>query len=282
MSPQFFESNLVASQAPRYLRTMGNLRPNVGNLRRPVSAISANLTADYACLWRFLFTASPALHSLINVRQKHLFGSTTASFAGVHVRMGDGARGSAFARGTVPRTDVRTSLRKELVSISCMQRLAAPLSLFVATDNALLKQGLRNASLAEEADIDFKRVRTQGCTSCMANPVRLHHHASFSRESITDIFLEIGLLARAQCLYIWSPGAGVRPTKRASMTDFGGSEMYSQFGLTAAAWAGNPGRTEGAMVTARACNWSERRVLCRADYDRLERLPTAALDFTEK
>eukprot|EP00966_Prymnesium_polylepis_P012109 278143-Prymnesium_polylepis.1 len=63
-----------------------------------------------------------------------------------------------------------------------MQRLAAPLPLFVATDNALLKTGLRNASILghESSAIDFSRVRTQGCDSCMSNPVRLHRHASFS------------------------------------------------------------------------------------------------------
>jgi hypothetical protein len=92
----------------------------------------------------------------------------------------------------------------------------------------------------------------------------------------------MGLLARAACLYVWSPGAGVRPTQRVSMLDFGGSAEFSQFGITAAAWAGNAGRTESEMVGARACNWTERKALCRAEYGSLSKLPLRALDFTEK
>eukprot|EP00966_Prymnesium_polylepis_P047528 1100383-Prymnesium_polylepis.1 len=53
----------LGSPQQRFVRVMGNLRSNMGNRRL------ANVTADYACLWRFLFDASPPLASRITSQQ---------------------------------------------------------------------------------------------------------------------------------------------------------------------------------------------------------------------
>ena len=44
----------------------------------------------------------------------------------------------------------------------------------------------------------FSDVFVQGCTDCMINPVFQH---KFSNQSVTDIFLELLLLAESTCFY---------------------------------------------------------------------------------
>ena len=44
----------------------------------------------------------------------------------------------------------------------------------------------------------FDGVHTQGCIDCMVNPVWLHN---FSDTSVSNIYLEMGLLAASSCLF---------------------------------------------------------------------------------
>ena len=53
--------------------------------------------------------------------------------------MGDGANGSAFARGDVPARHVVLSHRGAIAAVRCAKRRAGGLPLLVATDNARLK-----------------------------------------------------------------------------------------------------------------------------------------------
>jgi len=60
------------------------------------------------CLLRVLFTPSASLAATVASRQHALFGS--APYDGVHLRLGDGAKGTAFKAGTAPLKDVRMSI----------------------------------------------------------------------------------------------------------------------------------------------------------------------------
>ena len=222
-----------------------------------------------SCLWHFIFKPSEWLSRTLAERRTRIFGNASAPYDALHVRMGDAAEGVAFEERSVPRTDKRFSHLTALHMIRCVQAQST-LPLFVATDNAALKQAIQRRSLAPlslasaavakspriksrpisrgtsrgaggrgvegghagvtapylgslggsssagsshgsagsgEAALVFDNVRTQGCSDCMVNPVWLHN---FSRASVAEIYIEIGLLAQARCLFhTFSNFAGV-------------------------------------------------------------------------
>ena len=133
-----------------------------------------------------------------------MFGRDTAPYQALHVRMGDAAEGAAFDRRSVPRKDIRFSHATALHMIRCV-RAQSNLPIYVATDNAALKQAIRTRSLAplslqnaaitrgskQVASKIFDRVVTTGCVGCMINPV---WHHNFSYESVAEIYIEIGKL----------------------------------------------------------------------------------------
>lgn len=67
------------------------------------------------------------------------FGSPTARYAALHLRMGDGANGSAFAKDSVPTRHKVLNHRMALGAVRCAKRRAGGLPLLVATDNAAFK-----------------------------------------------------------------------------------------------------------------------------------------------
>lgn len=213
-----------------------------------------------SCLWHFIFKPSEWLSRTLAERRTRMFGSASEPYDALHVRMGDAAEGVAFEERSVPRTDRRFSHATALHMIRCVQAQST-LPLFVATDNAALKQAIQRRSLAHlslasaavakspkspkspksrgaggrgvegghavrhagvtapdlsslggnssagsghgsagsgEAALIFDNVMTQGCSDCMVNPV---WHHNFSRASVAEIYIEMGLLAQARCLF---------------------------------------------------------------------------------
>ena len=76
-------------------------------------------------LWSVLFRPAPRLTTLLRQRRRELFGSETSEYDAMHFRMGDGAKGSAFAVSTVPgkmQYDVRMSLPFAKATMGCARQ----------------------------------------------------------------------------------------------------------------------------------------------------------------
>jgi hypothetical protein len=86
-----------------------------------------------SCLWHFIFKPSEWLSRTLAERRTRMFGSASAPYDALHVRMGDAAEGVAFEERSVPRTDRRFSHATALHMIRCVQAQST-LPLFVATD----------------------------------------------------------------------------------------------------------------------------------------------------
>ena len=176
-----WRGRLHAPPAPvKYLRVVGNA---------PYDSTfpgDANVTAPYSTVWRFLFTPTVAMQRAVHLEREALFNHRW--YVGLHVRMGDGAPGSAFARGSVPARDVRLSYQQAVGTLEYAQAQYPGTPVLLATDNGALKAAVR-------ARKDCA-VIVRGCTDCMINPVFLHN---FSHESVVDIFMELLMLAQSYC-----------------------------------------------------------------------------------
>lgn len=86
----------------RYLRIFGNAQW-FGKISVDGFNGSATLEPSYGCMWRLLFRPSQELSSLIEARRREMFGSASAPYNALHIRMGDAAHGVAFDASTVPQ-----------------------------------------------------------------------------------------------------------------------------------------------------------------------------------
>mmetsp|Transcript_18047 Transcript_18047/g.60545 ORF Transcript_18047/g.60545 Transcript_18047/m.60545 type:complete len:250 (+) Transcript_18047:560-1309(+) len=138
------------------------------------------------CLLRALFAPSAWLAAAVEARRRELFGDSP--FEGVHLRLGDGAAGTAFRPGTVPTTDRRMTVDGAVSVMRCLAS-AGSSPVFVATDNARLKAAILagkrgggggGGSGGEEVALTRSgggrlvlppalagRFRAQGCADCM-------------------------------------------------------------------------------------------------------------------
>jgi hypothetical protein len=91
--------------------------------------------ASYGCLWNALFAASPSLAEAVAAQRSAMFGSATAPYAALHLRLGDGANGSAFDQKTVPTRHKVLSHTDAVAALRCARHLAGGRPLFVATEN---------------------------------------------------------------------------------------------------------------------------------------------------
>ena len=98
---------------------------------------------SYGCLWNTLFAASPSLARAVAQQRAAMFGSPTAPFAALHLRLGDGANGSAFDQSTVPQRHKVLSQTDAVAALRCAKHLAAGRPLFVATENGAHIQPLQ-------------------------------------------------------------------------------------------------------------------------------------------
>lgn len=168
----------------------------------------SSVTINFGFAYRYLFRPTSGFHKMLHQRRLDLFGSFHGGGPGaehvrynsMHVRMGDSAEGSQMRSNFFsPIRDVRSTLLEAAIGIWCVAS-ATPSKhpLFVATDNAALKEalaardpGLINASELLGRDA-FRRVVVTGCVDCMVNAVQKHN---FSAEGVAAIFVDAGLLA---------------------------------------------------------------------------------------
>ena len=181
--------------AQRYTRVFGNAQW-FESIRLPNGRpLNDSMAVSLSCLWRFVFTPSARLRRIIAARQAAMFGTAGRAYNALHIRMGDAAIGVAFDQRTVPQKDKRYTHAAALHMIQCVKAQSA-LPIFVATDNAALKQAIRqgrveelplkqNASGQRAVDnVDvFDGVWTQGCVCDMRSGVNrirsacVHSHA---------------------------------------------------------------------------------------------------------
>ncbi|EOD38522.1 hypothetical protein EMIHUDRAFT_251789 [Emiliania huxleyi CCMP1516] len=74
----------------------------------PSARWGSSAAPTLGCLLRALFAPSAWLAAAVEARRRELFGDSP--FEGVHLRLGDGAAGTAFRPGTVPTTDRRMTV----------------------------------------------------------------------------------------------------------------------------------------------------------------------------
>ena len=211
-----WSSDAIDEEPPRerFVRVVGNAQW-FADIRVPGLNFTAVPEPSISCLWRFVFAPSPFLRSAMSTARRAMFGSETAPYNAVHIRMGDAADGVAFDTRSVPQKDRRFVHDAALHMIRCA-KAQSPLPVFIATDNAALKRALRGRDLtplmraaaaagggsavaaAGGMAALLDGVATQGCVDCMVNPVWLHN---FSDASVVDIYVEMGLLAGGECLF---------------------------------------------------------------------------------
>jgi len=164
----------------------------------------SDLVVNFGLAYRYLFRPTTAFHRTLHQRRLDLFGSSTSAehvrYNSMHVRMGDSAEGSQMRSNfNSPIRDVRSTLLEAAIGIWCVAS-ATPSKhpLFVATDNAALKEALaaRDPALINASGLlgrdAFRRVVVTGCVDCMVNAVQKHN---FSAEGVAAIFVDAGLLA---------------------------------------------------------------------------------------
>lgn len=186
--------------AVRYLRVVGNA---------PYESFfpgSRNFTTSYSTVWNFLFQPAASLRRAAREQSAMTFGPNR--YIGLHIRMGDRAPGTAFDPNSVPRRDTRLTHRDAINIIQCVKVYHAHKPIFLATDNAALKAAVKYRTSSGLTDVQenpafrpasvFSDVFVQGCTDCMINPVFQH---VFPNQSVSDIFVELLLLAKSNCFY---------------------------------------------------------------------------------
>ena len=142
-----WDGNFAALLKPNtpIIRTVGNTKWNAPISKEPSGAEGDFSASSMSCLWQFVFLPSPELQHHIGRQQQLLFGR--ASYASIHLRLGDTAIGAAFSAALVPKFDVRLSPSDALAKILCVRRTTG-LPVFLATDNAMLKRAVRERNIS--------------------------------------------------------------------------------------------------------------------------------------
>lgn len=172
----------------------------------------SGLAVSFGAAYRYLFRPTSAFHKQLHDARTRLFGSGGSVHGGggnsaepvryvsMHVRMGDSAEGSQMRSNFLSSIrDVRSTLLEAAIGIWCVSN-ATPRKhpLFVATDNAALKEALaaRDPALINASGLvgrdGFRRVVVSGCADCMVNAVQKHN---LSAQGLAAIFVDAGLLA---------------------------------------------------------------------------------------
>uniref|UniRef100_A0A7S0Q474 O-fucosyltransferase family protein n=1 Tax=Coccolithus braarudii TaxID=221442 RepID=A0A7S0Q474_9EUKA len=212
----------------RYVRIVGNMQWSsmLASYEPSNSTMNSNFLApSFSCLWRFMFTPSAFLEAQIREQRRLIFGVEHAPYNAIHLRMGDGAPGSAFDLRTVPKSDVRLDRREAEKVLGCVANYSS-LPVFLATDNAHLKTTVMGGMLPFQRRGEqqtHRPVLVHNFTG-MVNPVFKHN---FSTAAVDSSFIDLGLIVQATCLFVHTiaPGGGW-------------SIRLSSFTTTAIAWAG--------------------------------------------
>ena len=145
LTTQLLETSLAPSRAPGCLRFYGNYRwPSTFSTQQ--YAVSAGTPAD---VFHFLLRPTALLSGAILDAKRALFGAANerAAYTAMHVRMGDGASGTAMPTEKWFKGDRRLSHADAMHMVACAL-VATPQRVLVATDNSLLREALvrHNAS----------------------------------------------------------------------------------------------------------------------------------------